>query len=133
MAEPELRPLTFTGPKQLIPVANKPISQYILEDLRDSGVKDIGIVLGETYPDLVREHYGDGSRFSVKITYIYQGKPLGIGHAVSLCKDFVRDDSFIVYLGDNLLQNGIKNHLREFTNGLARKRGSQQTHRDRLH
>ena len=73
-----LRPLTFSGPKQLIPVANKPVSQYVLEDLRDAGIKDIAIVLGEIYPELVQEHYGDGSRFGVRITYIHQGKPLGI-------------------------------------------------------
>jgi len=80
-----LRPLTFSGPKQLIPIANKPVSQYVLEDLRDSGVKDIAVVLGEIYPELVREYYGDGGRFGVKITYIYQGRPLGIAHAVGLC------------------------------------------------
>jgi len=112
-----LRPLTFSGPKQLIPVANKPISQYVLEDLRDSGVRDIAIVLGETYPDLVVEHYGDGSRFGVSITYIYQGKPLGIAHAVGLCRDFVGESSFVVYLGDNLLQRGIKRFLDEFVKG----------------
>jgi glucose-1-phosphate thymidylyltransferase len=66
-----LRPLTFSGPKQLISIANKPVSQYALEDLRDSGVRDIAVVLGETYPGLVKEYYGDGGRFNVKITYIY--------------------------------------------------------------
>jgi len=111
-----LRPLTFSGPKQLIPVANKPVSQYVLEDLRDSGIKEVAIVLGETFPELVREHYGDGSKFGVTITYVYQGRPLGIAHAISLCKDFVGDDRFVVYLGDNILQNGIKSYLREFVN-----------------
>ncbi|MEM0488942.1 MAG: glucose-1-phosphate thymidylyltransferase [Candidatus Bathyarchaeia archaeon] len=111
-----LRPLTFSGPKQLIPVANKPVSQYVLEDLRDSGIKEVAIVLGETFPELVRNYYGDGSRFGVTITYVYQGRPLGIAHAISLCKDFVGDDRFVVYLGDNILQNGIKSYLREFVN-----------------
>ncbi len=106
-----LRPLTFTGPKQLIPVANKPISQYVLEDLRGSGIRDVAIVLGETCPEMVKEYYGDGSRFDVKIAYIYQGKPLGIAHAVGLCRDFVGEDSFVVYLGDNMLQNGIKEYV----------------------
>ncbi|MEM2026060.1 MAG: sugar phosphate nucleotidyltransferase [Desulfurococcaceae archaeon] len=69
-----LRPLTFSGPKQLIPVANKPVSQYVLEDLRDSGIREVAIVLGETFPELVREHYGDGSKFGVTITYVYQGR-----------------------------------------------------------
>lgn len=109
-----LRPLTFTGPKQLIPVANKPVSQYCLEDLISVGIKDVAIILGETYPEMVREYYGDGSKFGCKITYIYQGKPLGIAHAVSLTKDFVEKDKFIVYLGDNLLQEGIKDYVRIF-------------------
>ncbi len=109
-----LRPLTFSGPKQLIPVANKPVSQYVLEDLISSGIKNVAIVLGETFPELVREYYGDGSKFNCRITYIYQGKPLGIAHAVSLTKDFVDDDKFVVYLGDNLLQYGIKEYIRYF-------------------
>ncbi|MEM0203278.1 MAG: glucose-1-phosphate thymidylyltransferase [Archaeoglobaceae archaeon] len=109
-----LRPLTFSGPKQLIPVANKPVSQYVLEDLREAGIKEIAIILGETYPELVREHYGDGSKFGVKITYIDQGKPLGIAHAVSLCKEFVGEERFVVYLGDNLLQHGIKSYVEKF-------------------
>ena len=109
-----LRPLTYSGPKQLIPVANKPVSQYALEDLISAGIKDIAIILGETFPELVREHYGDGTKYGCKITYIYQGKPLGIAHAVSLCKDFVGEDPFIVYLGDNMLQNGIKQYLEDF-------------------
>ncbi|MCX8205199.1 MAG: glucose-1-phosphate thymidylyltransferase, partial [Candidatus Nezhaarchaeota archaeon] len=112
-----LRPLTFSGPKQLIPVANKPVSQYVLEDIRDSGVKDVAIVLGEIYPELVREHYGDGSKFGVKITYIYQGRPLGIAHAVGLCRGFVGEDRFVVYLGDNLLQSGIKKYVEAFLSG----------------
>jgi len=87
-----LRPLTYSGPKQLIPVANKPVSQYALEDLISAGIKDIAIILGETFPELGREHYGDGTKYGCKITYIYQGKPLGIAHAVSLCKDFVGED-----------------------------------------
>ncbi|MEM3505695.1 MAG: glucose-1-phosphate thymidylyltransferase [Archaeoglobaceae archaeon] len=109
-----LRPLTFTGPKQLIPVANKPVSQYCLEDLISAGIKEIAIILGETYPEMVKEHYGNGSRFGCKITYIYQGKPLGIAHAVSLSKEFVGNEKFVVYLGDNILQDGIKEYVRIF-------------------
>ena len=112
-----LRPLTFTGPKQLIPVANKPVSQYVLEDLVSAGIRDIAIILGETYPEMVREYYGNGSEFGCKITYIYQGKPLGIAHAVSLVKRFVEDERFVVYLGDNILQHGIKEHVKEFLRG----------------
>jgi glucose-1-phosphate thymidylyltransferase len=112
-----LRPLTFSGPKQLIPVANKPVSQYVLEDLVLSNVREIAIVLGETFPEMVKEYYRDGSSFGAKVTYIYQGKPLGIAHAVGLCKDFVGDDKFVVYLGDNILQNGIRQYLEEFLKG----------------
>jgi len=109
-----LRPLTYSGPKQLIPVANKPISQYVLEDLINAGINEIAIVLGGTFPELVREHYGDGSRFGAKITYVEQGRPLGIAHAVSLCRDFVGDERFVVYLGDNMLQWGIKRYVERF-------------------
>ena len=109
-----LRPLTHTGPKQLIPIANKPISQYVLEDLIEAGIKDVAIVLGDVYPEKVKEYYGDGSNFGVNITYIYQSKPAGIAHAVGLCEDFVGDSPFVVYLGDNLLKGGIKGFVREF-------------------
>ena len=109
-----LRPLTHTGPKQLIPVANKPISQYVLENLRNSGITDVAIVLGHISPEKVKEYYGNGSKFDVKITYTHQDKPKGIAHAVSLCRDFVGDDPFVVYLGDNLLKGGIKAFTREF-------------------
>jgi len=109
-----LRPLTHTGPKQLIPVANKPVSQYVLESLRDAGIEDIAIVLGDIFPEKVKEYYGDGSKFGVKITYIYQGKPLGIAHAVGLCEDFVGNDKFVVHLGDDLIKGGIKSFVEEF-------------------
>jgi len=109
-----LRPLTHTGPKQLIPVANKPISQYVLEDLRDSGITDIAIVMGDIYPEKVKEHYEDGEKFGVDIAYIYQREPGGIAQAVGLCEDFVGDSPFVVYLGDNLLKGGIGKFVKEF-------------------
>lgn len=109
-----LRPLTHTGPKQLIPVANKPISQHVLESLRDAGIHEIAIVLGDVYSEKVKEHYGDGAEFDVKITYVYQGKPLGIAHAVGLCKDFVGDSPFVVHLGDDLIKGGVKKYVEEF-------------------
>lgn len=109
-----LRPLTFTGPKQLIPVANKPISQYVLEDLVEAGICDVAIVLGNIYPEKVKEYYGNGSRFGSKITYIHQGEPKGIAHAVKLCEDFVGKDKFVVYLGDNLIKGGITNFAKRF-------------------
>lgn len=109
-----LRPLTHTGPKQLIPVANKPISQYVLEDLRNAGITDIAIVLGDVYPEKVKQYYGDGTKFDVEITYVHQGTPKGIAHAIGLCEDFVGNDPFVVYLGDNLLKGGIEKFIREF-------------------
>jgi len=109
-----LRPLTHTGPKQLIPVANKPISQYVLESLREADVRDIAIVLGDIHPEKVREYYGDGSGFGVKISYISQGEPLGIAHAVGLCREFVGDQSFVVHLGDDLIKGGVKKYAQEF-------------------
>jgi glucose-1-phosphate thymidylyltransferase len=109
-----LRPLTHTGPKQLIPVANKPISQYVLEDLHNSGIKDIAIILGGIMPDKVKDYYGDGSKFDVNVSYVYQEKPAGIAHAVGLTEDFVKDSAFVVYLGDNVLKGGISKFVREF-------------------
>jgi len=102
-----LRPLTHTGPKQLIPIANKPMSQYALEDLVEAGITEIAIILGDIAPEKVVEYYGDGSRFGAKITYIEQGEPKGIAHAVGLARDFIANEPFIVYLGDNLIRNGI--------------------------
>jgi len=91
-----LRPLTHTGPKQLIPVANKPISQHALEDLVEAEINEIAIVLGNTYPEKVKEHYGDGSKFGAKIIYINQREPKGIAHAIGLCKEFIGYKSFVV-------------------------------------
>jgi glucose-1-phosphate thymidylyltransferase len=98
-----LRPLTHTGPKQLIKVAGKPVSQWVLEQLRDSGIRDIVIVLGDNNPNKVVEYYGDGSRFGVKITYVYQGKARGLADAVYRVKDVITEDRFLVYLGDNIV------------------------------
>lgn len=109
-----LRPLTHTGPKQLLTIANKPMSQYALEDLRDSGISDIGIIIGDVYPEKVKEFYGDGTKFGVKITYIYQDKPKGISHAIRLCKDFIGKDRFVVYLGDNILRKGLADYTKKF-------------------
>jgi glucose-1-phosphate thymidylyltransferase len=109
-----LRPLTHTGPKQLIPVANKPISQYVLEDLRKSGITQIAIVLGNISPERVKQHYSNGQKFDVKISYVHQRKPKGIAHAISLCQTYVGKDPFVVYLGDNLLKGGIKNLVQQF-------------------
>ena len=109
-----LRPITHTGPKQLIPIANKPMSQYALEYLVESGIKEIAIILGDTYPEKVKEYYGDGSKFGCRIEYIKQGSPLGIAHAVSLTEKFVDGNRFAVVLGDNLIGGNIDNFVNKF-------------------
>ena len=111
-----LRPLTHTGPKQLLPIANKPMSQYALEDLKKTGIKDVAIIIGDVYPEKVKEYYGDGSKFGIKITYIFQDKPKGIAHAIRLCKDFIKNDKFIVYLGDNVLRKDLVGYTEKFHN-----------------
>jgi len=109
-----LRPLTHTGPKQLLTIANKPMSQYALEDLRKAGIIDIAIIIGDVYPEKVKEFYGDGKKFGVKLSYIYQDNPKGISHAIRLCKDFVGKEKFVVYLGDNVLRTGLVNYTKKF-------------------
>jgi glucose-1-phosphate thymidylyltransferase len=109
-----LGPLTFSGPKQLIPIANKPMSQYALEDLLNAGISEIAIIIGDVFPQRVKNYYGDGSKFGAKITYIFQDKPKGISHAIGLCKNFIGDDKFVVYLGDNILRKGLGNLTKKF-------------------
>jgi glucose-1-phosphate thymidylyltransferase len=116
-----LRPITHTNAKQLIPVANKPILFYGLEAIRDAGITDIGIIVGATYEEIKGE-VGDGSRFGVRITYIHQEAPLGLAHAVMVAEDYLAGDAFVMYLGDNLIKNGIRDLVAEFR---ARRPNSQ--------
>ncbi|MEM3173038.1 MAG: glucose-1-phosphate thymidylyltransferase [Candidatus Nitrosotenuis sp.] len=109
-----LRPLTHTGPKQLLPIANKPMSQYCLESLLEAGITEICIIIGGIGTDKVKEHYGDGQRFGAKITYIEQDYPRGIAHAIGLCRNFVKNEKFVVFLGDNIIQKSIKDFVKEF-------------------
>lgn len=109
-----LRPLTHTGPKQLLPIANKPMSQYCLESLTEAGIRDICIVIGGNGANKVKEYYGNGAKFGAKITYVEQDFPRGIAHAVGLCRDFVNNDRFVVFLGDNIIQKSIKNFVKKF-------------------
>ncbi|GAA0668857.1 glucose-1-phosphate thymidylyltransferase [Natronoarchaeum mannanilyticum] len=112
-----LRPITHTGPKQLVPVANKPVIQYAIEDLREAGITEIGIILGNKGRDEIQEFLGNGSDFGVEITYIVQGRPLGLAHAVGCANSFVGDDDFVVYLGDNMLKQGIESVVNSFRDG----------------
>jgi glucose-1-phosphate thymidylyltransferase len=109
-----LRPLTHTGPKQLLPIGNKPMSQYCLESIKESGITDIGIIIGGLGSNKVREYYGTGEKFGVKITYIEQDEPKGIAHAIRLCKEFVNNEKFLVFLGDNIIQRSIADFTSNF-------------------
>jgi glucose-1-phosphate thymidylyltransferase len=108
-----LYPLTYTSAKQLIPVANKPILFRVIECIRDAGVGDIGIVVGDT-EDEIRRAVGDGSRWGVQVTYIRQEAPLGLAHAVKISSDFLADDRFVMFLGDNVIQGGISSLISQF-------------------
>jgi len=109
-----LRPLTHTGPKQLLPIANKPMSQYCLESIKESGITEIAMIIGGLGSNKVREYYGTGKKFGVNITYIEQDEPRGIAHAIRLCKEFVNDEKFLVFLGDNIIQKSIRDFVENF-------------------
>ena len=108
-----LRPITHTAPKQLVPVANKPVLYYVLEDIAQAGVTEVGIVVGESAPE-IQEAVGDGSRFGLQVTYLRQEAPLGLAHAVLIAREFLGDDDFVMYLGDNFVVGGIADLVREF-------------------
>ena len=128
-----LRPITHTSAKQLVPVANKPVLFYGLEAIRDAGIREVGIVVSDPREMLQPDHrtgemitvlvnsqaeiraaVGDGSQFGLKVTYIEQEAPLGLAHAVKISESFMAGDSFVMYLGDNLIKDGITQFVREF-------------------
>jgi glucose-1-phosphate thymidylyltransferase len=111
-----LRPITHTSAKQLLPVANKPVLYYGLEAIRDAGITEVGIVVGDTAP-AIQEAVGDGSAFGLNATYIRQDAPRGLAHAVLIARDFVGDDDFVMYLGDNFIVGGISALVEEFAVG----------------
>ncbi len=108
-----LRPITHTNAKQLIPIANTPILFHVLGAIRDAGVTEVGIVVGQT-ADEVRAAVGDGSAWGLDVTYVPQEAPLGLAHAVLTAADFVRGEPFVMYLGDNVLLEGITDFVRAF-------------------
>jgi len=108
-----LYPLTYSNAKQLIPVANKPVLYRVIEAIKDAGIDDIGIVVGDTAP-IIKEAVGRGGRWDINITYIEQDEPLGLAHAVKTAADFLGDDRFVMFLGDNVIEGGISPLIKEF-------------------
>ncbi|MFF3872813.1 glucose-1-phosphate thymidylyltransferase [Streptomyces sp. NPDC001978] len=108
-----LRPITHTSAKQLVPVANKPVLFYGLESIAAAGITDVGMIVGDTAAE-IEEAVGDGSKFGLEVTYIPQERPLGLAHAVLIARDFLGDDDFVMYLGDNFIVGGISDLVEEF-------------------
>lgn len=108
-----LRPITHTSAKQLVPVANKPVLFYGIEAIKEAGITKIGIIVGETAAE-IKAAVGDGSTWGVKVEYIPQEAPLGLAHAVKISQDYLKDEPFVMYLGDNIVKGGITSLVREF-------------------
>ena len=111
-----LRPLTHTGAKQLVPVANKPILWYGIESIVKAGITEIGIIISPETGEEIRRKTGSGEQFGANITYTLQDEPLGLAHAVKIGRPFLGDSPFIMYLGDNLIQDDINVFLDKFKN-----------------
>ena len=108
-----LRPLTHTRAKQLVPIANKPVLFYGIEDMVAAGITEIAIVVGDTHQE-IEDAVGDGSQFGADVTYIRQEAPLGLAHCVLIARDFLGDDRFVMYLGDNMLEQGLAEFVEQF-------------------
>ncbi len=109
-----LRPLTYTSAKHLIPLANKPALEYGIEKIVECGIKEIGIIIAEETGADIKKAIGEGERWGIKISYILQSEPLGLAHAVKVARNFLQDDSFLMFLGDNLLKDSIRQYAKIF-------------------
>ena len=109
-----LRPITHTSAKQLVPVANKPVLFYGLEAMAQAGITQVGLIIAPDTGDEIREAAGDGERFGLQVEYIEQEAPLGLAHAVKISESFMAGEPFVMYLGDNLIKDGITPFVREF-------------------
>ncbi|NUW44912.1 glucose-1-phosphate thymidylyltransferase [Nonomuraea rhodomycinica] len=116
-----LRPITHTSAKQLVPVANKPVLFYGLEAIAETGIREVGLVVGDTQAE-IEAAVGDGSAFGLEVTYLRQQAPLGLAHGVLIARDYLGDDDFVMYLGDNFIVGGIDGLVRRF----ARERPAAQ-------
>ena len=114
-----LRPIAHTSAKQLVPIANKPILFYGIEAMKKAGINEIGIIVGDTRKEIMSA-VGDGSQFGVKATYIPQDQPLGLAHCVLIAHEFLGDDDFVMYLGDNMLEQGLEGFVSEFESARAK-------------
>ncbi len=109
-----LKPLTNTLAKQLVPVANKPILFYVLDKVAACGIKDVGIIISPETGSAIKEAVGTGSKWQIKVTYIPQSEPLGLAHAVKVAQPFLKDSPFLMFLGDNLIEDDIQKFINEF-------------------
>jgi glucose-1-phosphate thymidylyltransferase len=109
-----LRPITHTSAKQLVPVANKPVLFYGLEAMAEAGIREVGVIIAPDTGDAIRAAAGDGSRFGLRLTYIEQEEPRGLAHAVLTAESYLGSSSFVMYLGDNLLKDGITALVEDF-------------------